>query len=296
VFYCSRCGIDAKQFDNFGSLAWHAGRCHADVPLQQIACACNDPLGKIVAGLQPRTVYNDEDMCICIKPAGFTTPAFHTLEGLFLLQSSKVNRLPKPKPVHRLDEATAGCLVLGKSDAAVAALSLSFAERAVSKTYLAIACGDVRPDEGVVETPVGGKACHTVWRVLRRDPSATHGCVTTLSLQPHTGRKHQLRRHLAHTLKCPIVGDPRYCPRITQATARPGQPPPPLMLWAAAVELPHPLVAGARVAAAAPEPAAWEVFRATQAAEAAEAAAAQVTTAEAGSTISLEQGQLHTAG
>jgi hypothetical protein len=41
-------------------------------------------------------------------------------------------------------------------------------------------------------------------------PSKAFGWLTTISLRPASGRKHQLRRHCAQVLGCPILGDTRY--------------------------------------------------------------------------------------
>lgn len=45
-----------------------------------------------------------------------------------------------------------------------------------------------------------------MYHTLQVTPSHAHGHLTTLSLHPHTGRKHQLRRHCADVLGCPILG------------------------------------------------------------------------------------------
>jgi 23S rRNA-/tRNA-specific pseudouridylate synthase len=65
--------------------------------------------------------------------------------------------------------------------------------------------------------------------VVHTTPSARFGSVTTVDLWPHTGRTHQLRRHLAG-LGHPIVGEVEHCPRELQVvrapTANNTSPPP----------------------------------------------------------------------
>ena len=68
-------------------------------------------------------------------------------------------------------------------------------------------------DRRVIDTPLSGKPCVTRWRVVRDAPCDTHERVTLVDMWPETGRKHQLRRHAAETLRAPILGDERYAPR-----------------------------------------------------------------------------------
>ena len=169
--------------------------------------------------------------------------------------------------------------MLAKTPRARTALAASFAAREVRKRYLAIVAGRVAAERGECDAPVGGKPAHTAWRVARRDASRAHGTVTTLELWPTTGRKHQLRRHCA-AMGHPIVGDTQHRSRIAcasstpppcgrdddsgddgsshRATERPG-----LMLFAAALELPHP-VTHEPIAVEAEEPLAFAEFRAAQ--------------------------------
>lgn len=92
------------------------------------------------------------------------------------------------------------------------ALGRAFAERRVRKRYSAIVEGAIACDSGSIDAPIDGAAAQTEWRVLNRSRSlrlgGTH--LTTLALYPRTGRTHQLRRHCAHVLGAPIVGDPQY--------------------------------------------------------------------------------------
>ncbi len=69
-----------------------------------------------------------------------------------------------------------------------------------------------------------------------------------LELEPHTGRMHQLRVHLA-SIDRPIIGDPRYGGALMLG----GEPVPRLMLHAAALGFPHPDGGTKRIAAAWPE-------------------------------------------
>ena len=53
------------------------------------------------------------------------------------------------------------------------------------------------------------KAASSRWRAVQHVRSLKHGWITKVELWPHTGRKHQLRRHMRH-VGHPILGDPVY--------------------------------------------------------------------------------------
>ena len=124
-------------------------------------------------------------------------------------------------PVHRLDRATAGLLLLALNADRARDLQQAFAAHRMQKSYLAVIRGWPTSDAGfcdrdLKESDEKGqihlKSALTAWRVLARSerPHALgkHQCVryALLLLQPQTGRRHQLRRHLAG-LSHPILGD-----------------------------------------------------------------------------------------
>lgn len=125
-----------------------------------------------------------------------------------------------PRPAHRLDTDTAGCLALGRTSPALARLAALFAARRVEKTYWAVVAGGPAGGSGTIEAPLlkrstardgwrmivhtDGQPATTRWRVLGRAPGRCW-----LELTPRTGRTHQLRAHCAHR-GWPILGDARY--------------------------------------------------------------------------------------
>jgi hypothetical protein len=84
----------------------------------------------------------------------------------------------------------------------------------VSKAYLAVVAGRLGTPEGppiLVDAPLEGRAASTEVRPLLHTRCLRYGgWVTTARLVPLTGRRHQLRRHLAVCLGHPILGDPLY--------------------------------------------------------------------------------------
>ena len=128
-----------------------------------------------------------------------------------------------PRLVHRLDLETSGVLLAAKGREAARFLTARFREGRVEKEYAALVYGRVEEDAGRIELPLGpepgarvpykqavrregGRPAVTEYRVLRRGRE-----VTLLLLRPRTGRKHQLRVHLA-ALGHAVVGDKVYGP------------------------------------------------------------------------------------
>lgn len=116
--------------------------------------------------------------------------------------------LKRPQEVHRLDADTGGLLICAKSRNALCTLSHAFATRAVKKRYRALVRGKL-DGCGRISFPISGKPSCTEYLAVQHTPSELCGMVTTVDMWPHTGRTHQLRKHLA-LIGHPILGDVRY--------------------------------------------------------------------------------------
>ena len=112
------------------------------------------------------------------------------------------------QPVHRLDYPTSGLLLIGKTSRATIALNQLFENRQMYKTYHAVSIGKME-SEGVIQQPVDNREAHSRFQVLKSEPSERFEFLNLVRLFPSTGRKHQLRIHLA-TLGNPILGDKDY--------------------------------------------------------------------------------------
>jgi tRNA pseudouridine65 synthase len=112
-------------------------------------------------------------------------------------------------PVHRLDRATSGCLLLALDQEAASELSIAFAEHRVEKTYLALVRGTPPPvfevDRALPRSEDDAERvpAHTAFRTLGASPTGRYALVEA---RPTTGRLHQIRRHLRH-VRHPILGD-----------------------------------------------------------------------------------------
>ncbi len=131
--------------------------------------------------------------------------------------------------MHRLDRDTSGCLLIAKTHLALAALSKQFADRSVTKRYLAVVQGN--PGHVVFRQRISSS--HLVGNDRRArvavpaDSSSGKSAVTAVSTLCSrsslsvvealigTGRSHQIRVHLS-SAGCPIFGDTVYGGSSTQ--------------------------------------------------------------------------------
>ncbi len=132
--------------------------------------------------------------------------------------------LVRPGIVHRLDRLTSGVMVCTKDHLAHRKLSIHFEQGRVLKNYMALVHGVVKQDEGEINLPIGQwpgggtirmstapdavdpRPSRTVYEVVER-----FGGFTLVRAQPHTGRLHQIRVHLAG-IGFPVAADEFYSP------------------------------------------------------------------------------------
>jgi tRNA pseudouridine65 synthase len=174
-------------------------------------------------------LYLDDFLAVVDKPAGMLVHRsfLDKHETLFVMQTLR-NQLGRHVfPVHRLDRPTSGVLVFALSSDIARLLTEQHQEESWQKFYLAIVRGYVKApllldyplfeqldkiaDKQANQHKAAQDARTAIWPIAQvelpvpvgRYPAARYSLV---ALQPLTGRKHQLRRHLAH-LRHPIVGD-----------------------------------------------------------------------------------------
>lgn len=209
-----------------------------------------------------RPVYEDDVLIVVDKPTGLLTVAtdcehadtLHARLNEFL-RGRNSRRRERAWVVHRLDRETSGLVLFAKSESVKCQLQAAWPT--VEKSYLAVVQGRPAVDQGTVQSyliedskslKVSGsdhpkadsRLAVTHYRLLK-----TRGDLSLLEVRLQTGRKHQIRVHLA-SLGCPVVGDRRYGAR-SDATSR-------LALHAARLVLAHPL-SGERLDFTSPLPA-----------------------------------------
>lgn len=180
---------------------------------------------KYIVGLD--ILYQDEDIVVVNKPHELLAIEGRTPDKQDCI-ASRVRALfhgcIQQPCIHRLDQATSGLMVLGKSKTAHDKLSRDFEERNVHKEYIALVEGKVFEKEGSIKLPIrldtdnrphqivdfeNGKPAETLFRTLGIHKYNGKYC-TKLSLVPLTGRTHQLRVHCASGLGHAIVNDRLY--------------------------------------------------------------------------------------
>ena len=160
-------------------------------------------------------VFDHADFVVVHKPAGI---AVHAHESTTLLDQVRSHfDSDVIHPVHRLDMATSGLLILAKTAAANKAFCQMFAAGQVQKMYLALSDGPVKKKQGWVKGDMA-KARGGSYKLLRSalNPAVTYamsfGEVSQPRLwwlRPKTGKTHQLRVALK-SLGASILGDDRY--------------------------------------------------------------------------------------
>jgi tRNA pseudouridine32 synthase/23S rRNA pseudouridine746 synthase len=105
--------------------------------------------------------------------------------------------------VHRLDRYVWGLMVLAHSKSAAAHLSEQFQDRKTTKIYHAIVHGKLL-EEQAINTPVDNKVASSTVKPISLDADTS-----LIEVRIETGRKHQIRQHLA-SIDHPVVGDRQY--------------------------------------------------------------------------------------
>jgi 23S rRNA pseudouridine955/2504/2580 synthase len=172
-------------------------------------------------------IHEDKDIFILNKPSGFAvqggSKTHHHLDGLLMGLGKELGE--RPLLVHRLDRDTSGVIVIAKRRAVAASLGKLFATRNVKKTYWAVVKGVPKPQQGRIDVALikargleGDRMRaaregeeedeqHAVTQYAVIDKAGQ--VASWLSLQPTTGRQHQLRAHASH-IGTPILGDNKY--------------------------------------------------------------------------------------
>jgi 23S rRNA pseudouridine1911/1915/1917 synthase len=181
-----------------------------------------------VSDMQPlvRIIHEDSGILVVNKPAGLVC---HPTKGdvysslisrvrLYLSDSIDLHL------VNRLDRETSGLVVVAKNIESAVKLRKIWEQRAVRKEYVAIVHGHPAEDYGIIDAALGKdeRSRVAIKDCARPDgsPASTEYWVkqrflreqkpfSLLRVVPRTGRKHQIRIHLAYH-GCPIVGDKLY--------------------------------------------------------------------------------------
>ncbi|MBA2707009.1 MAG: RluA family pseudouridine synthase [Gemmatimonadaceae bacterium] len=190
-------------------------------------------------------IFEDQDLLVVHKPPGLLTstgPRETRPTALAIIQKylAEHDRDARAGLIHRLDRDASGLLVFSKNELAYESLKTQFFRHTVQRIYLALVHGSPKPVKGRIESQLveyadgtvhstkatgRGQRAITEYEVLR-----VHRHVAEVRIRLETGRKHQIRAHLAQR-EWPILGDPIYGRKDSARR---------LMLAAVELQLDHP--------------------------------------------------------
>ena len=170
-------------------------------------------------------IYEDAELLVINKPAGLVC---HPTKGdVYSSLISRVRLYLKAEQAHfvnRLDRETSGVVLVAKTNSVAGELGKALESRSVRKEYLAIVHGELSEPHGKIDAPLGKdeRSAVAIKDCVRPDGATAQtefwveqsfvrdgARFTLLRIVPLTGRKHQIRIHLAHH-GYPVVGDKLY--------------------------------------------------------------------------------------
>lgn len=178
-------------------------------------------------------VFEDQHLVVINKPVGLVVhPApgneSGTLSNALLHHFRSLSdgyQGGYPGLVHRLDKNTSGLMLVAKDDETHQKLALQLQDRSLSREYLAVIWGELRPPAGEIDLPLGrsrsdrrvmsSAATKTREAITRYETIEPHTFLSYIRLRLLTGRTHQIRAHLKEKGR-PVFGDPEYGGRRSQ--------------------------------------------------------------------------------
>lgn len=171
-------------------------------------------------------VYEDDDLLVTNKKSGMVVHPGNgntsgTLVNALMHYTKNLSNKEAFRPgiVHRIDKDTSGLMLVAKNDKAHDILAEGFKNKTIKREYIALVCGVIGEDTGVIDAPIGrdakdrkkmcvtsenSKKAITHFKVLKR-----YEHYTLLRLILDTGRTHQIRVHMKY-IGHPVYNDPVY--------------------------------------------------------------------------------------
>lgn len=171
-------------------------------------------------------VYEDDGLLVINKKSGMVVHPGNgntsgTLVNALMHYTKNLSNKEAFRPgiVHRIDKDTSGLMLVAKNDKAHDILAEGFKNKTIKREYIALVCGVIGEDSGVIDAPIGrdakdrkkmcvtsenSKKAVTHFKVLKR-----YEHYTLLRLILDTGRTHQIRVHMKY-IGHPVYNDPVY--------------------------------------------------------------------------------------
>ena len=171
-------------------------------------------------------VYEDDDLLVINKKSGMVVHPGNgntsgTLVNALMHYTKNLSNKEAFRPgiVHRIDKDTSGLMLVAKNDKAHDILAEGVKNKTIKREYIALVCGVIGEDSGVIDAPIGrdakdrkkmcvtsenSKKAVTHFKVLKR-----YEHYTLLRLILDTGRTHQIRVHMKY-IGHPVYNDPVY--------------------------------------------------------------------------------------
>ena len=172
------------------------------------------PTKKDIHSSESFIIENNENFVVINKPPGLPVQGGTKSNKNLVdnLSNSEVFKNFKPYIVHRIDKDTSGILIIAKTRKFAQLLTSLFRIRKIYKTYLAICYGSLEKNSGELIndlTRYEGKKkiienAKTIYNVIDKN-----NFCSLISLNPITGRKHQIRKQLS-MIGNPVLGDNKY--------------------------------------------------------------------------------------
>jgi len=174
--------------------------------------------------------YQDAFLLALNKPSGLLSVPGRGEHKQDSLATRVQLEYPEALPVHRLDMATSGLMLMARNGAIQRRLGLLFEQRRIKKRYIAIVNGKLEHERGEIKLPLIadwsrrplqrvdheiGKPAVTTYKLMQYH---SENDTTRIELIPETGRTHQLRVHM-QAIGHAIVGDRLYATEEVQKKA-----------------------------------------------------------------------------
>lgn len=185
-------------------------------------------------------IYKDEDVLICIKPAGVLST--DEPGGLpELVRRELGDEKADVRTVHRLDRAVSGLMVLARGAKAASELSRQIRDGEFEKEYLAVVHGETEDKAELRDLLLRNKARKMTFVVTEPEKGVQEALLDYETLERraglskvrihlHTGRTHQIRVQFS-SRGFPLVGERKYCEPMDEC---------PLALWSHMIGFSHP--------------------------------------------------------